>query len=503
MQSIDFFTAAERYFTQIVDDLQSIITTENHLDLLEHNLLEASRELARLLLQGHIDSRGSGDIGPFVISAEQVKLNQKRNIQRSLYTVFGKIRLNRTGYFRPGYHYLFPLDASLNLPQGLFSYGLQKMLAQEIIKSSFDESRLTIEQKTGVRIGKRQALTLVEQCASDFDTFYQQSFLNTQPDEVASLPIMVLTTDGKGIVMRPDSLREGTRKRQLNTTHKLKHRLSKGEKRNRQRMAQVASIYFIERFVRKPREIISGLFRGQVKLKQKRPRPVGKRIWASVEKDSTHVLSELFEEASRRDPTHKKEWVVLVDGQKYQLNEIEKRAKKQNLEIIIILDIIHVIEYLWDAAHLFFDESSQSGEDWVSKKLLEVLNSKGQKVAGSIRMSAAKRNLSEKQKKTAETCASYLTNKKLYLDYRTYLSKGYPIGTGVIEGTCRYLIKDRMDITGARWSLDGAEAILKLRSIAKSNDFEEYWNFHLTQEFERNYASKYQDINQVGSALSS
>lgn len=500
MQSDDFFAAAERHFTQMVENLQSIATKENHLDLLEQNLLEESRELSRRIEQGHIDSRGVGEIGSVVISAEQVKLNRKRKIQKSLLTVFGKLRLNRFGYFSPGHHYLFPLDASLNLPCSLFSYGLQKMLALEVIKSSFDESLKTIEQLTSVRIGKRQALVLVKQAAIDFDAFYEQSFLNAQPDEVSSQPIMVLTTDGKGIVMRSESLREKTRKQQLNTTHKLKHRLSKGEKRNRKRMAQVASIYFIERFVRKPEDLISDFLR--TKVKQKRPRPVGKRIWASVEKDSLTVFSELFEEAHRRDPTHEKEWVVLVDGQKYQLDEIKKIANKRNLQIIIILDIIHVIEWLKDAAHLFFDESSLACENWVSKKLLDILNSKGQKVAGNIRMSAAKRNLSEKQIQQAEVCASYLTNKKPYLDYQTYLSKGYPIGTGVIEGTCRYLIKDRMDLTGARWSLDGAEAILKLRSLAKSNDFEEYWNFHLTQEFERNYASKYQDINQVCSALS-
>jgi hypothetical protein len=159
MHPIDFFAAAERHFTQMVENLQSV-TTENHLDLLEHNLLEESRELARLLLQGHIDSRGNGDVGTVVISAEQVKLNHRRNIQRSLYTVFGSIRLNRVGYFRPGHLNLFPLDASLNLPHGLFSYGLQKMLAQEIIKGSFDESLLTIERLTGVKIGKRQAIAL-------------------------------------------------------------------------------------------------------------------------------------------------------------------------------------------------------------------------------------------------------------------------------------------------------------------------------------------------------
>jgi len=210
----------------------------------------------------------------------------------------------------------------------------------------------------------------------------------------------------------------------------------------------------------------------------------------------------LFDEASQSDPKQCQEWVVLVDGQEYQYRCIKKIAKKRFVTITIILDISNKIEYLWDAAHLFFDESTRSCEDWVGSKLLDVLNSQGKKVAGSIRMSAAKRNLSDKQSKPAETCANYLTKNKEYIDYQTYLLVGYPIGTCVIEGTCRYLVKDRMDITGARWGLEGAEAILKLRSIIKSNDFEDYWNFHLKPEFGRNYVSKYQDIDQVCSALS-
>lgn len=501
MLSIDLFVAAENHFAKMLENLQSQTAKEKHLDILEDHLSKEARELARLLLQGHIDSRGGGDIGPKVISAEEVELNHRRKMPRTLYTVFGQILINRIGYSRRGHHSLFPLDAQLNLPIGSFSYGLQQMVAIESTKGSFEESFLTIERLTGVKIGKRQALEIVKQCASDFDAFYQEQFLSAQSDEVSSVPIMALTTDGKGIVMRPDGLREATRKRQKESNQKLKHRLSKGEKRNRKRMAQVASIYFINRFVRRPEDIIQEFLRK--KAMQTRPRPLGKRVWASVEKEFSVVISELFEEAQRRDAKHCKEWVVLVDGQGYQLKEIKKIAKQRGTRITIILDIVHVIEYLWDAAHLFFEESSQLCEEWVSTKLLKVLNSQGRKVAGSIRMSAAKRDLSEKQKKVAETCANYLTSNKQHIDYRTYLLKGYPIGTGVIEGACRYLIKDRMDITGARWGLGGAEAILKLRSISKSNDWEEYWNFHLKQEFARNYVSRYQDLDQIGPILSS
>jgi len=277
----------------MLENLQSQTTKEKPLNILEQHLSEETRELARRIDQGHIDSREGGDIGATVISVDKVKLNHKRKMPRTLYTVFGEIKVNRIGYSRRGHNSLFPLDAQLNLPNSAFSYGLQQMVTRESIKGSFEECLLTIERQTGVKIGKRQALEIVKQCACDFDAFYQEQSLNVLPDAVNKVPIMVLTTDAKGIVMRTDSLREETKKRLFTSNHKLKHRLSKGEKRNR--MAQVASIYFIDRFVRQPEDIYNEFLRK--KAMQKRPRPLGKRIWASVEKEASVVISELFDEA--------------------------------------------------------------------------------------------------------------------------------------------------------------------------------------------------------------
>jgi hypothetical protein len=243
-------------------------------------------------LQGHIDSRGNGDIGTTVITKEKIKLHKTKKRQRSLKTIFGKITINRLSYSNVGHQTLFPLDALLNLPRCSFSYGLQQMLAREIIKGSFEESILTIERLTGVRIGQRQALEIVKQCAMDFDCFYQETFINTKTDELSQVPIMVLTTDGKGIIMRHDSLRDATRKRQCNTNNKLKHRLSKGEKGTSKRMAQVASIYFIQRFVRKPEDIIEDFLRK--KAKKKRPHPLAKRIGFDIYATTPHVYKDVF-----------------------------------------------------------------------------------------------------------------------------------------------------------------------------------------------------------------
>ncbi len=158
------------------------------------------------------------------------------------------------------------------------------------------------------------------------------------------------------------------------------------------------------------------------------------------------------------------------------------------------MDIIHVTEYLWKAAWCFYGEGNKQAEQWVSERLLEILRGKASLVAGGIKRSATRQRITPRNRGPIDKCAGYLLKNKHYLQYHRYLRDGLPIATGVIEGACRHLIKDRMDVTGARWSLQGAEAILKLRSLRSSGDFEEYWKFHEEQEYERNHLQLYADI---------
>jgi hypothetical protein len=108
-----------------------------------------------------------------------------------------------------------------------------------------------------------------------------------------------------------------------------------------------------------------------------------------------------------------------------------------------------------------------------------------------IRRTATNARLQGARRKGADDAANYLTNKAPYLDYPTAVKEGWPIATGIIEGACRHLVKDRMDITGARWGLAGAEAILKLRAIKANGDFDAYWRFHLTQEHHHVHEARY------------
>jgi hypothetical protein len=151
------------------------------------------------------------------------------------------------------------------------------------------------------------------------------------------------------------------------------------------------------------------------------------------------------------------------------------------------------MEYLWKAAWSFFGKAEPAAEEWVAAQARKILHGKSAQVAAGIRRRATSFGYSQAERAGADECARYLTNKAAYLDYASALAKGWPIATGIVEGACRHIVKDRMDITGARWGLEGAEAILKLRALIANGDFEEYWRFHLRREHERVHQAKYRE----------
>lgn len=488
------FEDAEKLFVQIKTSLYDEATMLKSMHFVEDDLINKGRELSRRLLQGYLSNCGNGDIGKELITSTNVRLTHKRLVPRTIQTFFGAVILHRIGYSNRTHSTIYPLDAFLNLPSTSFSYSLQKFLIREVAKGSIEEALQLVYEITGVTMSKGQAIKLIEASACDFDHFYENKAKVTL--DISAIPLMVLTTDGKGIVMRPEGLREATKKRQEKTKHKHKTRLSKGEKRNAKRMAQVASIYYIDRFIRDPQDVFDKYYRRKSKIQ--RPKPVAKRLWVRYEKDAVDVIDTLVMEAKLWYPAQKKEWVVLVDGQDYQIEQIEAALKRHQVQATIVLDIVHVLEYLWKAAHQFFEEGSFLCERWVESKLEQILEKGGRKTACSIRMSAAKRLKTDfDARQIVEKSATYIADRSIYTRYNDYLKKGYPIGTGVIEGTCRYLVKDRMDITGARWGLTGAEAVLRIRSILKSQDFDEYWNYHIEQEYQRNHVAKFFNLLEI------
>jgi hypothetical protein len=225
------------------------------------------------------------------------------------------------------------LDAALNLPPDKYSQGLRRQVGLEVSKGSFDEAVMAIEEGTGAQVPKRQTEQLSRAISVDFDEFYAR-----QRMEVGS-GLLVMSVDGKGVVMRHQDLREATRKAAEKSKRKLKTRLSRGEKRNRKRMATVAAVYEVDPHLRTAEQIM-----GLDETETIRPKVRNKRVWASLRQSPAEVIEELFAEAQRRDPQHERTWLVLVDGQEAQRGEVEAAIARHRADTVVIQDFVHVLE---------------------------------------------------------------------------------------------------------------------------------------------------------------
>ena len=346
-----------------------------------------------------------------------------------------------------------------------------------------------IDRATGVRLGKRQVEALATAAAADFDAFYAQTghpkpatAIRRRADEQA----LVLSYDGKGVVMRPDALRPATAKAAADGDPEARHPAVQGRETQPQTHG-----------------------RGRRRLRRRpAPRAPPATSWpapddhAADHRDRSRHGQVADRQRHRRrrhrrsppcstrpnaaTPTTPRTWVVLVDGNNHQIDRIQAEADARGLDVAIVIDFIHVLEYLWDAAWCFFAEGDPAAEDWVRDQALAVLDGKADHRRRRHPPPRHRRRTARRPAPQAPTTAAdYLINKAPYLDYPTALASGWPIATGVIEGACRHLVKDRMDITGARWGLAGAEAVLKLRALRSNGDFDDYWRYHLTQERRR------------------
>jgi hypothetical protein len=486
MPSDDAFGASRHRFEAVCSFLDGEAARALTHGELEVRLTTDVRDLVRQLYQDHLDLRAAREerlCG--VVDAEGTgRPSVEAGHLRALQTIFGEVSVTRLAYRRRGQVNLYPADAALNLPVELASHGLRELSAIESARGSFDEATEAIRRATGVSCGKRQVEQLAARCAVDFEAFYEAASRERTDDR----DILALSVDGKGIVMRPDALRPATAKAARKATGKLKTRLSRGEKRNRKRVAEIGAVYDVTPVVRAPSDIIGG---DEDRDKAPAPKAANKWLTASVVNDAASVISRVFDEAQRRDPEHRRTWVALVDGATHQIDCINAEAKARKVELHVVCDFVHVLEYLWKAAWCFFREGDPAAEAFVADKALAVLRGDASTVAASIRRKATWLGLDPGARDNADRCADYLLAKRDYLNYPRALEKGWPIATGVIEGACRHLVKDRLDLTGSRWGLNGAEAILKLRALRSNGDFGEYMRFHLGRERHRVHESRY------------
>jgi len=486
----DPFAASMKLVTALVAELQAPEAAGLTAYELEQLVAGRGREVQRQMLQDHLDLRaareeetarehGTAVVGPDGITRGRVETGHGR----LLATLFGTVQVIRCAWRRPGAGNVYPADAALSLPAPRHSHALARLAVLEAARGSFEAAHAAITGRCGPVIGKRQIEQAVVNAAGDITAFYAARI----PRPCTASTLLVLSADAKGIVMRPGALRAATAKAAARQG-KMRTRLAAGEKPNRKRMATLACVYDAEPAPRRPHDVIA-LPGGRRGGRKPRPGPKAKARWlaGSVEHDPAEVIAAAFDQAEARDAAHRRRWVVLVDGAEHQLDLIRAEAARRTVQVSIVIDLIHVLEYIWKAAWSLHAAADPATEDWVAVKALAVLAGNSAQAAAGIAAEADAAGLTASQRHGADACVRYLTSKHEFLRYDQALAAGWPIATGVIEGACRHLIGDRLDIGGARWGLDGAEAILTLRAVISNGDFEEYWRFHLAREHQRLY----------------
>ncbi|MFD5126908.1 ISKra4 family transposase [Streptomyces olindensis] len=497
--AIDEFAAAVSAFGCLQGDLADPATARLAHHEVEELIEERGRELLRLLFQGHLDLRARREreqprTTAVVTGADGlVRPHRETGHHRELACVFGTVTVERCAWRQKGLPSVHPTHRA-SLPAGRHSHGLRRLAVAEAVRGSYDQAKASIERRCGKVLGKRQAEHLVTEAARDIDDFYQHQI----PLPATAGTLLVLQFDGKGIVMRPEALRPSTLKAHRAARRAMRTRLAPGEKPHRKRMATLACVFDADPAHRRPHDIIAPPD-GRSRERTPRPGPKASAKWltGSVVHPPEHTIAAAFDQAEARDPHHLRPWVVLVDGARHQLDLIHAEAGRRRIRVHVLLDIVHVSEYLWTAAHAFHPPGTADADAWVANHLITILHGQAVRVAAEITEQAGRARLRGAKREAADACVGYLTGHLDQLGYDTALAAGWPIATGAIEGACRHLIGDRLDITGARWGLAGAEAVLKLRALNDNGDFNAYWTFHLAREHERLYPTPEQHSYQL------
>jgi hypothetical protein len=484
---------------------------------LEGAAVVRGREVARLALQQALDAQAAAEQRlPAVTGADgRVRRRAEPGCARTVVTVLGEVIVRRIGY-RSGVRgvlSLFPRDAVLNLPVLSYSWGLQELVVMLAREQSYEQALRQVRAVTGLGLSKAQAQKIVAAAAANAERF--AAGRGRAPARDAAVPL-VISADGKGVAVRPADRRESAaapaQRRKL-----FEHRTGTGEKTGTRRMAETAVVFDVE-VPDRPRtaeQIIRpdpgppdpglpdpGLPDPGSRDRPQAPEAVNRWYTCGITSPAAEVITAAFDEAQRRDPAWERPLIGLIDGNNHQIDRFRAEAEARGTVITLLIDYIHVQEYLWKAAWCFHAYPDPAAEEWVSTQCLAILQGRAGDVIAAISGLARARppRPGSQHDKTIRKTLAYLTAKQPWLDYPAALENGWPIATGVIEGACRHLVKDRMGITGARWGLPGAQAILWLRAIDASGETDAYWTSHLQHEHQRNHLSRYQDTRQFQQA---
>jgi hypothetical protein len=468
------FLKAEKQLQELMASVRQAADQDRRMDQVERSVMEQLLQVGLSLLTAFVARHGDGDVGESTVTpgGETVRrLNEPH--ERRYVSIFGELAIRRFVYgSREGQKIVAaPLDARLGLPAGDFSYVLEDWVQRFGVQDSFAEAGRSLACVLGLHLHSRTLEQMNRELADWTVCFREEQAVPPVREEGE---LLVITADGKGVPMR----------RPLEERVRDPHRRGKGEKANKKQMSYVGAVYSIDRFVRTADEVIDELQRRQRAVD--RPQPCHKRVWVEMTQvlegetinGKEMLFASLANEAGERDRGGRKPTVCLLDGEKALWDWYRESLP----DAVGILDLFHVLERLWLAAYCFHTEGSQAAETFVSERLRMLLEGKVGGLIGGLRQMRTKHGVTGTKAKTLGSVIGYLENNRDHMHYDQYLAAGYPIGSGVAEGACRHVVKDRMERSGMRWTLEGAQAMLHLRSIYLNGDWDEFIDYRIQAE---------------------
>jgi hypothetical protein len=466
---------------QILDLLAASLAEGRPVHAVEEGLWDLALQIGRRALGVFLASHGTGDLGATVTLPDGREVHRLENPHARRYvSIFGAFALQRTVYgSREGQALEFvPLDNRLQLPESVFSHLLQDWDQSLVMEQPFGQVSQAIARILKLKQSVDSLEGMQRQQAQAVADFRDRQ---GSPPAAEEGTIAVATADCKGIVIRAQG-----------TPTVCGGERPAGQRANQKRMATVAAVYTVAPYVRTADEVVAALFRDPDYEPQPRPEPCHKRVWASLPheepapKSSIAVVFDwVWWEVAQRNPGWQRPMVCLCDGQEALWQACA--AAVPDPDRVDILDLLHVTPRLWAAAKLLYGDQSKEVLPCVRQRVTQVLEGKVETVIRTLRRLAQERGLASAKKKALGRICSYLHKNRQRMHYDEYLRQGYPIASGVIEGACRHLIKDRMERAGMHWTVPGAQAMLDLRSVWIGGHWEEFQQQRRTEETERLY----------------
>ncbi|HEY5573999.1 MAG TPA: ISKra4 family transposase [Anaerolineales bacterium] len=437
------------------------------MDQMERNLFRQVLHMGYQLLRLFVMRRAEAESHAALVNRNKTILPYHSQKGRDYFSIFGKLTFERAYFYAWGGGGQSPLDEALSLPERCYSDLLIESAELLGVEEAYSKGLRVVARLLGLNLPELALETSVAEHSQTVKAYYTQKATFPSAEEG---PILVAQADGKGVPLV---------RRELD----VKVRRGKGDKKTQKKEAIATAVYTIDPYFRTAQEVRNALFK-KGEPPAERPAPRHKQIFASL-KGKQQALQRLARWVQRREGEHICQRVALTDG----AEPLQKQMLTCLPDFPLVLDIIHAVEYLWKAGTALYGETDPYRTEWVEAQALQLLSSHTAQVIQLLEDKTAPLAPNSQAARSLRGVVHYFQRNLPYMDYAEYLRRGWPIGTGVIEGTCRHLVKDRMELSGMRWTIAGAGALLALRAVNENGDWEDFHRFRRAQRHRELYGT--------------